>query len=258
VKKLLIATAFAAISVAPAVAADMAVKAAALPARPACAAAQWNGGYVGINGGSAYHSAYRQEFGNILSAGADEGNTVTSWGGAVGGQIGYNFVQCSTFWGIEVDGSWLSNDRFVRTNPLSTTSLGGISSRLDGVVTLRGRAGVALDNLLLYVTGGAAALHTRTQYSDIFTGGTEFATVTDWTWGWVAGFGTEYAVAPNLSFRTEFLYIGTIDKDYRLNSVGVDTGVPFTNPQAFTHHDNVAIARVGLNYRWGAPVVARY
>lgn len=258
-KKLFIAAAFAAISVAPAVAADMAVKAAALPARPACAAAQWAGGYVGIHGGSAYHNAYRQDQNTNLIAGDDAGNMVASWGGAVGGQLGYNVVSCSTFWGIEVDGSWLSNDRFLRTNPIAINELGGISSRLDGIVTLRGRAGVALDNMLLYVTGGAAALHTRTIYSHIHADNTtnHSATINDWTWGWVAGFGTEWAFAPNWSLRSEFLYIGSADREYRRISVG-PAGLGAGTDAAFTQHDNIAIARVGLNYRFGGPVVARY
>jgi opacity protein-like surface antigen len=118
----------------------------------------------------------------------------------------------------------LSNDRFQRTDPLSSDNFGGISSRLDGVVTARGRAGVALDNMLIYVTGGAAALHTRTIYSDVFSDGSETAAVNNWTWGWVAGFGTEWAWTQNLSVRTEFLYIGTGDKEYRVNSAGFCCG----------------------------------
>ena len=107
---LFVAAAFAAVSSAPAVAADMAVKSAAVVARSTCPAAQWGGFYAGIHGASAYHNAYRRDQNGFL-AGADEGNNVTSWGVGVGGQIGYNVVSCSTFWGVEVDGTWLSNDR---------------------------------------------------------------------------------------------------------------------------------------------------
>lgn len=252
-KKLLLGSVLAIATIGTASAADMAVKAAA---RPACAAAQWSGGYVGIHGGSAYHSAYRQDQGTNILSGADEGNTLTTWGGAVGGQIGYNFVNCSTFWGIEVDGSWLSNDRFRRTSPLSTgpaAEIGGISSRLDGIVTARGRAGVALDNMLLYVTGGAAAIHTRTIYSHVHAdNSTNYsASVDEWTWGWVAGFGSEWAFSPNWSLRSEFLYIGTADREY--NRIATGIGAPVPPNAVFNQHDNIAVARVGLNYRFGGP-----
>src|SRR5262249_32746504 len=119
------------------------------------------------------------------------------------------------------------------------------------------------DNMLLYVTGGFAAVHAKTTYQIINIPPTaaafEAATVEDWNWGWVAGFGTEWAFAPNWSFRTEFLYVGTADKDY--NIPRVDTGgLAGANGTlaGFTHHDNIAIARVGVNYRFGGPVVARY
>ena len=251
-KRLLIGAIVALASATSAFCADMAVKSAAV-ARQACAAAQWSGFYVGINGGGALHSAYRRDATGLLPA--TENATTSSWGGTVGGQAGYNFVNCNTFWGVEADGAWLSNNRFVRTLPSVPNEIGGISARADGFVTLRARGGVALDNMLFYVTGGGAALHTRTNYSHIHADNTvnEQANVNDWTWGWVAGFGAEYAFSSNLSFRSEFLYVGTADRDYRVQSFGTAS----VN-RDFSQHDYLAVARVGLNYRFGAPVVAKY
>jgi outer membrane immunogenic protein len=98
-KKLLAAAAaLAAVYSAPAIAADMAVKAAPVAARPACAAAQFAGGYIGINGGSSYDTANRTDRDEFL---VDASTYVLkSWGGTVGGQIGYNFANCNTLWGI--------------------------------------------------------------------------------------------------------------------------------------------------------------
>lgn len=253
-KRLLAAAVVAIGSTTCALAADMAVKSAAV-ARPTCAAAQWSGLYAGINGGGALHTAYRLDSTGLLPANNTNASSSSSWGGTVGGQVGYNFVSCSTFWGVEADGAWLSNDRFVRSLPGVPLEIGGVTARLDGLVTLRARGGVALDNMLLYVTGGGAALHTRTNYGHVHADNTvnEQANVNDWTWGWVAGFGAEYALSPNLSFRSEFLYVGTPDKDYRVRSFGT-----ISVNRDFTQHDNLAIARVGLNYRFSAPVVAKY
>jgi outer membrane immunogenic protein len=253
-KKLLIGSFLALASISAASAADMVGKAAAVPARPVCAAAQWSGLYLGINGGAASHNAHRQDVYGRIMAGFGFIDNVSSWGGTAGGQIGYNVVNCSTFWGVEVDGAWLSNNGFILSDPLISTEIGGLRARLDGVVTLRGRGGVAFDNMLLYVTGGAAALHTRTNYSHIHsdTPVNEQVNVNDWTWGWVAGFGAEYAISSNLSLRSEFLYIGNTDKQYKARSFGT-----FSQHLAFNHRDNVAIARVGLNYRFGGPAVAK-
>lgn len=253
-KRLLIGAVVVLASTTSALCADMAVKSAAV-ARQACAAAQWGGFYAGINGGGALHTAYRRDATGLLPANNTENNSISSWGGTAGGQVGYNFASCSTFWGIEVDGAWLGNDRFVRTLPQVPNEIGGVTARADGVVTLRVRGGVALDSMLFYVTGGGAALHTRTNYAHVHADNTvnEQANANDWTWGWVAGIGAEYAFSSNLSFRTEVLYIGTADKDYRTRSFGT-----VSVNRDFTQHDALAIARVGLNYRFNTPVVAKY
>jgi len=232
----------------PVEAADMRAPVAKAPTAPACAAARFQGGYIGINGGGVYHSAYRQEQDNNILDGSDEGNILNSFGGAVGGHLGYSWTSCSTLWGIEFDGSWTSIDKFRRTDPLSSGNLGGISSRLDAVLTARTRAGLALDSLLLYVTGGAAAIRTETVYSKI-TADQQFnfsASVDDWRPGWVAGFGSEWAWSDRWTLRSEFLYIGTPDRGYSRTTVGTAERSAF-----FNQHDSIFISRIGLTYRFG-------
>jgi len=232
----------------PVEAADLRAPVAKAPPAPACAAARFQGGYIGINGGGVYHSAYRQDQGTSVLSGADEGNILNTFGGTVGGYLGYSWTSCNTLWGIEFDGSWTSIDKFRRTDPLSEDELGGISSRLNAVLTARTRAGLAFDSLLLYVTGGAAAIRTETVYSRIEPDESTnvSASVKDWRLGWVAGFGSEWAWSDRWTLRSEFLYIGTPDRGYSRTLVGTSTDSDF-----FNQHDSIFISRIGLTYRFG-------
>jgi len=258
-KKLLTAAAaLAAVYSAPAVAADMAVKAAPVVARPACAAAQFAGGYIGINGGGANDTANRTDRDELLVDASTY--VVKSWGGTVGGQIGYNFANCNTLWGIEIDGNWLSNTRTTTFDNFGVAPFNNIDRlhvRTDGLITARGRGGVVLDNLLLYVTGGFAAVHSRTNWDTNFGGGANpFVSLQHeaWRWGWTAGFGTEYAFSPNWTVKFETLYVETLDKDYSFTISPF--GTPFTTN--FTDSNSLWVSRIGLNYRFGGPVVAKY
>jgi outer membrane immunogenic protein len=117
------------------------------------------------------------------------------------------------------------------------------------LVTGRVRAGAALDNLLLYVTGGVAAARINTTWKDF----DEVAQINEWRWGWVAGFGTEWAFTDRISLRSEVLYVDFVDRAHR---VPFNSG--FINFAHFTHSDSAWIARVGLNVKFGGPVAARY
>src|SRR5215470_17634904 len=137
-KKFLIASAaLAAVYSAPAVAADMAVKAAApRPVVPSCA--QFGGGYVGVHGGSVLHdwnwndndSWARNEFDANLP------NHVRSnrYGWEAGVRAGYDWQRGCTVFGVVADWSW-TNSR--RTKYITDGDLGinldtvTVSSRLD-------------------------------------------------------------------------------------------------------------------------------
>jgi outer membrane immunogenic protein len=225
-------------------AADMPTKAPV--ARPACAAAWWQGGYIGVSGGGVSYTANRTDQDEAL---IDVATYVQKKsGGLVGGQVGYNWTNCNTFWGMEIDGSW-SNTKVTTVLDPETDDNKRITSRLDALVTGRVRAGAALDNLLLYVTGGVAAARINTTWVD---GVDVFAQIKEWRWGWVAGFGTEWAFTDRISLRSEVLYVDFVDRQHRVPFGSSDS---FAN---FTHSDSAWIARVGLNVKFDSPVGARY
>ena len=125
-----------------------------------------------------------------------------------------------------------------------------VKSRFDALVTGRARAGVVLDNLLLYVTAGVAGGHFRTTYTNIAVPPPPFIQfdINETAWGWVAGIGTEWAWNDRVSVRAEALYLEFPDRRHTVAFIPAD----------FTHSDSMWLARLGLNVKLDAPVVANY
>src|SRR5262249_29822157 len=130
----------------------------------ACAGAQWQGGYIGVHGGGVNYTANRTDLDEFLEDAS--GYVQKTWGGVVGGHIGYNWTGCNTVWGVEVDGSWVSAKRTTHIEAGDTNAGELLTSRLDALVSARLRTGLALDNVFLYVTGGIAGARIRTTWND--------------------------------------------------------------------------------------------
>jgi outer membrane immunogenic protein len=242
-KKHVIGVAITAVMASSAMAADLPVKAAA-PVR-GCAAAAFDGGYVGVNGGGVWWSTNRTDQDALLGE-------VTSYnqkgaGGVVGGQIGYNWTRCNTLIGLEADGDWTSASITTRLLPNTPGIDVHIKSEFDALVTQRVRAGLVLDDVLLYVTAGAAEGHFRTEWTNNTFAPPPVvllqANLSEWAWGVVAGFGAEWALGNHLSVRSEVLYADFIDRQHSVV-------VPGFGPANFTHGDNMWVARLGLNWQF--------
>ena len=143
--------------------------------------------------------------------------------------------------GFEGDFSWAGLD--AKSKTASAPSY--MQSNIDAIATLRGRAGFATGGNLFYLTGGAAFLETRHRAID--RDGPDcnvtYSSCSDsWQTGFVAGAGYEAMLTSNLSFKAEYLYIGTSTQTLA-RPIEPDVAEGFA--------DNVQIARVGLNYRLG-------
>lgn len=182
----------------------------------------WTGFYLGIVGGGAWEDA----------------NSPRMQGGFVGGTAGYNWQTGNVVFGIEADGAWADVNA-------SATALGiTVSSKTEALGTVRGRIGWAVNNVLLYGTGGYAWIDNK--ISATAAG----VTISDSKWhsGWTVGAGVEAFIAPQWSVKGEYLY----------RSLGGETyfsglGAPFN-----TGTLNFHTVQVGVNYHFGAPVVAKY
>src|ERR1700724_1297419 len=177
--------------------------------------------------------------------------------GVIGGaHIGYNLQIQQWVIGLEgsVDGTSLSRSVF---EPVSGFTVG---TRSDVQGSIRGRAGIAFDRVLLYATGGVAFASITDNYTDTtgaITGSPGASSSFSKTRvGWTVGGGLEYAVTNNWSLRAE----------YRYSDFGRYTDFPFT---AFTaeleivrHHLTENQVQAGFSYKFDslapAPVVAKY
>jgi outer membrane immunogenic protein len=234
-KKLLAIAAFVALGTGSVFAADMAPRYA--KAAPMIdPGVNWSGFYVGGTVGGAFHSS--------TSGDEDESyqyaNTTNSAGAFVGGlTAGYNYQFGNGLVGIESDINWSSFK--ATSHNLSYDDY--FDSSWSWFSTVRGRAGLAVGNALIYATAGVAFVQTR--HNLYYTGSSYYCgyyqtcnseTVT----GFTAGVGAEYMFNHNWSMKAEYLYIGLPNKNY----------IDPTSGYNVSFKDDAHIGRLGINYHF--------
>ena len=228
-----------------------AASAADLPARPAppprapafvAPGYNWSGFYIGINGGGASsHATW-----DLIGVGREGSHDAT--GGTVGGQVGYRWQAGTWVFGLEAQGNWAdfsgSNTSLVFPGFRNHTNV-------DAFGLFTGQVGYAVNNVLLYVKGGAAV--TANSYR-INTVGGALAGVTgdDTRWGGTIGAGLEYAFAPNWSVGVEYNHLFMQDRTYTFTAPGGG----FVGTDRIRQDVDLVTAR--LNYKFGGPVIAKY
>lgn len=197
----------------------------------------WTGWYVGIAGGAGWGRAEQTDDTPFTSGRYD-----TS-GGIVGGTVGYNWQSGLVVLGLETDLSyaWIKGDT-VGTDPFfGNCGASHCESEIRALGTLRGRIGLAWQNLLPYVTGGLAYANV---YGEEGNGGPgAFGSGSTWMAGWTLGGGVEAKFAPNWSAKVEYLYVDLGNKDVFTDNI---FGAFFAENLSVT----AQIVRVGINYRF--------
>src|SRR5439155_1523546 len=119
--------------------------------------------------------------------------------------------------------------------------------KVDWLASFRGRMGLAVDDTLVYFTGGLAlgGLKSSGQYSDTGADAFNRASLSKTQVGWVAGLGVEHKFTPNWSGKAEFLY-------YDLGRASANSTItsPTTATYTTTFNHEIMVGRVGLAYRW--------
>jgi outer membrane immunogenic protein len=192
----------------------------------------WSGPYLGIFGAAV---AVDGSFDGVCSCVETYTDVEHSGIGYAGGILGgWNYQIDSFVMGIEGDwafgGTVATNDE-----PLINTDLS-----FDNIATLRARAGFALDNTLLYFTGGLAAVDM--EFGAVMS---DSASDSEWVYGWTIGGGLEHAFSENFSGRIEYLYVDLDDADFSL------TDTAPTTLDATQSFDDIHMVRVGLTYNFG-------
>jgi outer membrane immunogenic protein len=164
----------------------------------------WSGPYAGLNLG--------YDWGKVT-------NSAVAPNGLAGGmQAGYNWQSGQFVFGAETDLQITGADDTFAPYKFSNPWFG----------TLRGRAGVAVNNILFYGTLGLA-------YGDLkgeISGLSEDKTLV----GWAGGAGMEVGMTPNWSAKVEYLYMDLTNRAYSIT--GVSNGYQ-TN-----------MLRFGINYHF--------
>jgi outer membrane immunogenic protein len=247
----------------PAVAAD-------LPARTYVKApvmipvvTDWSGFYIGINGGGAWNNNCWTNT-NLLGTPTvpviAEGCQNTS-GGMVGGQIGYRWQTASWVFGVEAEGDWTN---LKGSNASLASGTVGFpftnQTKVNAIGLFTGQVGYAWDNILWYVKGGAALADDKySGLSTVFTGtNVAFDQGNEVRWGGAVGTGLEISFAPNWSVALEYdhLFMGTRNETLTaLTPSGLPIGALVRTDSI---KQDIDMATVRLNYRWGGPVIAKY
>ena len=183
----------------------------------------WAGPYLGANLG--------YEWGSV-------NNNPAKPSGFVGGvQAGYNFQNGPWVFGVEGDIQAAGADDTFAPWKFSNPWFG----------TIRGRAGFAVSNFLIYGTAGVALGELQAQTAGLLfgTGGLAFGELRGETFGlseshtsagWTAGVGAEFGFAPNWSAKVEYLYVDLANSNFTIT--GVSNGYRF------------GLVRAGVNYHF--------
>jgi outer membrane immunogenic protein len=256
-KKLLVASiAAAAFCSAPALAADMAVKAPPPPVLPPTPVYSWTGFYIGADVGGMWTNSNANWLlptttvpsGTNISAGTDASSFIGSL------HAGYNW-QFAPAAVAGVEGDWsLTHAGGSWSQPPNATFSGPetMSSTLDWLASIRGRLGVLVaPNLLAYATGGAAwgkldyaaAVTCYPGCVPPYSVSSAFSNTAD---GYVVGGGFEWAMTMNWYIRAEYLF-------YHLDSSQsvVATTPVYPHPSVFNwSNTDISLGRVGVSYKF--------
>jgi outer membrane immunogenic protein len=158
---------------------------------------------------------------------------------------------------------------------------GGATATADQNVrwfgTVRGRIGYTFaPNLLLYATGGFAYAGVNQSANMTLAAGLSVTSVGNFAFncaaavpcfagassrtatGGTVGGGAEYAVSNNISLKAEYLFMSLNGASTRITALNSFIGFTPSSVNVNYGRLNLNTVRVGLNYKFGGPVVANY
>jgi outer membrane immunogenic protein len=165
----------------------------------------WAGPYIGGTAG--------YEWGSI-----DDSATHPS--GFVGGvEAGWNWQNGNFVYGGETDFNFSGAEDTFASYQFSNPWFG----------TVRGRAGFAFNNVLIFGTAGLS-------YGELTANAPGNLSESHTSFGWVAGLGAEVSFTPHWSAKAEWLYLDFADRDF--SATGANNGL------------TANLVRLGLNYHF--------
>ncbi len=256
-------------------AADLAVRQPATYKAPPVVAPlySWTGFYVGVNAGGTWGtfdpatSTVFDPIGYFAASSVPAVNAVgiqsikpAAFTGGV--QAGFNWQTGNVVFGAEVD-----FNSFHLSGSATGTGVYPCCAPATFTVT-----SAAHTDWLFYATGGLAVTNLNGSFTftdncgDIAAcngpGGpnaAEAASISKTKFGYTVGGGAEAGLWGNWSLKAEYLYV-KFNSESVIGTITTPGLLPFAANNPFTHSIDLKahIARLGLNYRFGGPVVASY
>jgi outer membrane immunogenic protein len=271
-KKFLLAGLACCVLIAPAVAADLPLKA---PVKAADPAPTWTGCYVGGNVGwlgnadrddLSFTSLFAPDlFANPANSAPFAHSYKSNGSGVTGGvEAGCNYQTGRFVWGVEADFSSASRlttgGSFGPVGPFladfTSSRAESVTQHLDWFSTVRGRVGTTFGNLLLYGTGGLAIARINSSTNiafgtdQFFLAGNGFqGSDTTTRAGWAAGAGLEWALAPKWSLKAEYLHLDFGSFNYQSACVSATCNPVAALVWMTSVRARDDIVRVGANYK---------
>lgn len=201
------------------------------PSRPIAVspAFDWSGFYIGIMGGYGWS--------NSATVGGIAVTDANLNGGFVGGTVGYNFQMGQFVVGIETDAAWSDINHTENVLGLVT-----FEDKIQSFGSVTARGGFAVDNILIYGKGGYAWLDNQISASALGITASE----SHFHNGWTIGGGVEYAFLGSWSVKGEYMFARYFNETYLAALGGVTLAA------------DVNTFKAGINYRFNAPITARY
>ncbi len=247
----LLATAAVAALSSSAFAADMGMPMKSPPPAP-IPVATWEGSYIGANIGVArlnssctevtpsygYYGSCTQYYGQASTV-----NSATGF--AAGVEVGHDWQQRYFVYGVAADWTWTDlKHTSMKQSDIASVTQQGFQSKVDWLASFRGRMGLAVDDTLVYVTGGLAL--GQVNDTNIFcdsSGCGNYGHLDSVRVGWVGGAGVEHKLNQNWSVKGEFLY-------YDLGHATGSGYLTASEPGTTEFNNEVLEGRMGIAYRW--------
>lgn len=224
------------------------------PERP-----RWTGFYVGgsVGAGRQSNSTIIDGYGptNSIRTSIGAGNVPSRLSpdgkGAVGGaQFGFNYQIGAVVIGAETDlsATRLGGDDIYSVNLYGVRVTTRSENRLSMLGTVRGRAGIAFGNLLIYGTGGYAYGRVEqrgTIVPDPANNPTALGSRSEIASGWALGGGVEYAITPGMSVRLDYT---RYDLGRRQLTLGEITGLAPGEYATMRTRTSGDILKAGFNF----------
>lgn len=209
----------------------------------------WTGAYAG---GTASFGVFNSETSDHWCYVACDGGSLTEAAGALGVAIGYNKQIGSLVVGVVADymaGNFETEHIVSQPGVYSSYT----SSSWENIFTLRGRAGIAADRSLIYVTGGLASVEVNHRQDYNFgpdAQNTGYRPYEGRETGFAAGVGVEHAISDKVTLGAEYQYIGLPSVDGGPYFRNLDDDNNFDVDSSVEYRSSAHLFRLGVNWRF--------